>query len=330
VAEPTTYQEVYDKSYNDAIARGDSPSEARTAAIAAADRWSKEYDPAGILEEVRKSAPGTNLGIGLALLSDKTYGSQLMEVFKIWRKDKNKALDLLNKSKWAQLPKDARDNYLLKLERSDIYKTQLENFKAKINKILTEEGYDKLDDKTLEDAFLAGKDDEAILREALAGFKFKPGVTGGEIGANYDTLRNIARRNGVAETMLPSVLGFETVEDVIKAIQGGERIDTFERKIRSYAKTAMPDYVKGLLDEGQDLADIIGPYKAVMVDELELPYNSVDVTDRYMQEALAKNTNLADFRRMLRRDTRWQYTDKAKQEVSSAALNVLRDFGFQG
>ena len=92
----------------------------------------------------------------------------------------------------------------------------------------------------------------------------------------------------------------------------------------------MPDYVKGLLDEGQDLADIIGPYKAVMVDELELPYNSVDVTDRYMQEALAKNTNLADFRRMLRRDTRWQYTDKAKQEVSSVALNVLRDFGFQG
>jgi hypothetical protein len=92
----------------------------------------------------------------------------------------------------------------------------------------------------------------------------------------------------------------------------------------------MPDYVKGLLDEGQDLADIIGPYKAVMVDELELPYNSVDVTDRYMQEALAKNTNLADFRRMLRKDTRWQYTDRAKQEVSSAALNVLRDFGFQG
>lgn len=330
MAEPTTYQEVYDKSYNDAIARGDSPSEARTAATAAADRWSKEYDPAGILEEVRKAAPGTNLGIGLALLSDRTYGPQLMEVFKTWRKDKNKALDLLNKSRWAQLPKDARDNYLLKLERSDIYRNQLDTFKARINKILTEEGYDKLDDQALESAFLAGKDDETILREALTGFKFKPGVTGGQIGANYDTLRNIAKRNGVAETMLPSVLGFETVDDVIKAIQGGERIDTFERKIRNYAKTAMPDYVKGLLDEGQDLADIVGPYKAVMVDELELPYNSVDVTDRYMQEALAKNINLADFRRMLRKDSRWQFTDRARQEVSGAALNVLRDFGFQG
>ncbi len=76
--------------------------------------------------------------------------------------------------------------------------------------------------------------------------------------------------------------------------------------------------------------DIVGPYKAVMVDELELPYNSVVLTDRYLQDALAKQTNLADFRRTLRRDSRWQYTDKARQEVSSAALQVLRDFGFQG
>lgn len=330
MAEPTTYQEVYDKAYKDAIARGDSPSEANASAKANADNWSKEYDPAGILEEVRKAAPGTNLGIGLALLSDKTYGSQLMEVFKIWRKDKNKALDLLNRSKWAQLPKDARDNYLLKLERSDIYKSQLADFKSRINKILVSEGYDKLDDKALEDAFLAGKEDEAILRDALAGFKFKPGVTGGEIGANYNTLLTLARRNGISENMLPTVLGFDTADDIIRAIQGGERIDTFERKLRNYAKTAMPDYVKGLLDQGQDLEDIIGPYKAVMVDELELPYNSVNVTDRYLQEALAKQTNLADFRRMLRKDTRWQYTDKARQEVSTSALNVLRDFGFQG
>jgi hypothetical protein len=330
VAEPTTYQEVYDKAYQDALKRGLTTSEANAAAKGVADNWSKEYDPAGILEEVRKSPEGAKLGIGLALLSDKKYGAQLMEVFRIWRKDKNKALDLLNKSGWAQLNKDARDNYSLMLERGDIYKNLLANFKVKINKILTEEGYDKLDDKALEDAFLSGKDEATILREALTGFKFKKGVTGGTIGTNYDTLVKAARRNGISESMLPNVLGFETVDDIIKAIQGGENINTFERKIRTYAKTAMPDYVKGLLDEGQDLEDIVGPYKAVMVDELELPYNSVVLTDRYLQDALAKQTNLADFRRTLRRDSRWQYTDKARQEVSSAALQVLRDFGFQG
>lgn len=330
MAEPTTYQEVFDKAYKEAIARGDSPSEANLRAKSVADNWSKEYDPAGILKEVRESPEGAKLGIGLALLSDKKYGTQLMEVFRIWRKDKNRALDLLNKSAWAQLNKEARDNYSLMLERGDIYKNLLTNFKERINKLLVAEGFDKLDDKTLEDAFLSGKDDEALLREALSSFKFKKDITGGEIGANYNTLRNIARRNGIAETMLPSVLGFDTVEDIIKAIQGGERIDTFERKLRNYAKTAMPDYVKGLLDQGQDLEDIIGPYRSVMSDELELPYNSIDITDRYMQEGLAKNTNLADFRRMLRKDTRWQYTDRARQEVSSATLGILRDFGFQG
>ena len=330
MAEPTSYQEVYDKAYKDAINSGDSPSEAGLRAKSVADNWSKEYDPAGILEEVRKSPEGAKLGIGLALLSDKKYGTQLMEVFRTWRKDKNKALDLLNKSSWAQLNKDARDNYSLMLERGDIYKNLLTNFKVKINKILTQEGYDKLDDKALEDAFLAGKDDEDILREALAGFKFKKDVTGGAIGTNYDTLIKVARRNGITESMLPNVLGFESADEIIRAIQGGERIDTFERKLRSYAKTAMPDYVKGLLDEGQDLEDIVGPYRAVMVDELELPYNSVVLTDRYLQDALAKQTNLADFRRTLRADTRWQYTDKARQEVSTAALDILRDFGFQG
>jgi len=37
-----------------------------------------------------------------------------------------------------------------------------------------------------------------------------------------------------------------------------------------------------------------------------------------------------DFKRAIRKDTRWQYTDNAREEVSNIALNVLRDFGFQG
>jgi len=40
--------------------------------------------------------------------------------------------------------------------------------------------------------------------------------------------------------------------------------------------------------------------------------------------------NLFDFKKALRQDQRWQYTDQARQDVSATALNVLRDFGFQG
>jgi len=39
---------------------------------------------------------------------------------------------------------------------------------------------------------------------------------------------------------------------------------------------------------------------------------------------------LFDFKRTLRQDNRWQYTQSARDEVSSGALKVLQDFGFMG
>ena len=330
MAEPTSYQEAYDIAYQAAIARGDSPSEANAAATASANNWSKQSDPLNILADVRKTPQGAALGIGLALLSDKKYGAELMSILKTWRTNPTKALDDLYKSAWGRLTADARENYNLFLEKSDTYFAELQKFKDSINRALVEEGYDKLTDAALEEYFKSGKTEADIFRDVAKTFKFAPGKVGGQIGKTYDTLKITARRNGISENMIPTVLGFGTIEEVIAAIQGGESIDTFERKFRTYAKTAMPDYVKGLLDEGIDLDEVINPYRSVMVDELELPYNSIDVTDKYIQEALSKQVSLADFRRSLRKDNRWQYTDKAKEEVSSAVLGILRDFGFQG
>jgi hypothetical protein len=57
----------------------------------------------------------------------------------------------------------------------------------------------------------------------------------------------------------------------------------------------------------------------------------ISLDDPTLSMALGKEEmTLADFRRNLRKDSRWQYTDNAREEVSSAALGVLRDFGFQG
>jgi hypothetical protein len=43
-----------------------------------------------------------------------------------------------------------------------------------------------------------------------------------------------------------------------------------------------------------------------------------------------KELPIYEFQRQLRKDSRWQYTNQAKEEVSDVALKVLRDFGFQG
>jgi hypothetical protein len=60
--------------------------------------------------------------------------------------------------------------------------------------------------------------------------------------------------------------------------------------------------------------------------------NSIDLNDPLLRSAITDkgDMNIYDFKKALRADSRWQYTEQARQDVSTAALQVLRDFGFQG
>lgn len=271
----------------------------------------------------------TNLGIGEALLNDPTYGDELRKVFELYKTNKTAAIDALFKTKFAKLDTDARSRYVTKLENSDLYKQGLKNWLIGIKKQLKQQG-STLTDQQLEDYYIRGIDEATIFDEALAGTKFEPGKTGGSQAEFYNDLLRVATANGISTTLLPKVLGFDTVDQVIKELQTGASIEDFRQKIRNYAKAAVPEWAKKLIDQGSDLTDIISPYRATMADELELPYTSIDVTDSSIQNALSSNMSLADMRKQLRQDSRWQYTDKAKESVSNAALKVLKDFGFQG
>lgn len=271
----------------------------------------------------------TNLGIGEALLDDKIYGAELKKVFELYKTNQVAAADLLFKTKWAKLDTDVRDRYLLKLENSDLYKERLRSWLLGIKPKLKQDGL-TLTDEQLEDYYKRGIDDLTIFDEARSGSKFEPGKTGGSQADLYNQILRTATANGISTTLLPKVLGFDSIDQVIKELQTGASLDDFNQKIRNYAKAAVPEWAKKLIDQGSDLTDIISPYRATMADELELPYTSIDVTDAAVQNALSSNMSLAEMRKQLRQDTRWQYTDKAKESVSTAALKVLRDFGFQG
>jgi len=271
----------------------------------------------------------TNLGIGEALLFDKIYGDELRKVFDLYKTNKVAAADLLFKTKWAKLDTDVRDRYLMKLENSDLYKERLRSWLLGIKPKLKQDGL-TLTDAQLEDYYKRGIDDVTIFDEARTGSKFGPGKTGGTQATNYNALLSVATRNGISTSLLPKVLGFDTIDEVLRDLQTGASIDDFTQKIRNYAKTAMPDYVKKLIDQGQDLTDIINPYRATISDVLEIPYNSIDVTDKNIQNALASNISLAELRKQLRKDDRWQYTDTARSEVANVTRQVLQDFGFMG
>jgi hypothetical protein len=60
--------------------------------------------------------------------------------------------------------------------------------------------------------------------------------------------------------------------------------------------------------------------------------DQIDLNDPLLRSAITDkgDMNLYDFKKALKTDNRWQYTEQARKDVSTAALSVLRDFGFQG
>ncbi len=279
------------------------------------------------------------LGLAAALLNDPLYGEKadpfMAEVFSLFEKDPLKAREILNyKTKFGKLNSTAQIRYINKLQDEPTFLNTQADWLSKISKQLRQRGIPFTEDK-LKELYLTGKSENVIIDELIKGTSFTGGpaditTPGGTAGERYNKLLATARRNGVSIEMLPKVLGFTSIDEILDQLEFGESLAVYDQRIRNYAKTAMPEYVKSLLDQGQDLQDVIAPYVATYSDELEVPYTSIDVTNKYVQDALSKNMNLSDFRRALRQDPNWAYTDKAKREVSTSALQVLRDFGFQG
>jgi hypothetical protein len=88
-----------------------------------------------------------------------------------------------------------------------------------------------------------------------------------------------------------------------------------------------------LLSQGYNLDQVFQPYRQTMANILEIgDPDQIDLNDPVLRMAITDkgDMNLYDFKKALRQDSRWQYTAQAKEDVSTAALQVLRDFGFQG
>jgi len=139
------------------------------------------------------------------------------------------------------------------------------------------------------------------------------------------SLADTIRANGLA---LPQ----SQIDQWTTDIQNGTNIDVVKNKIRSIAANGMPDHIKQLLNTGVDLESVYAPYKSTMAAVLEVPSTNITLNDPLLRSAIGpdKEMSLYDFQKALRKDPRWQYTNNAKDEVSSSVTKVLQDFGFQG
>lgn len=178
------------------------------------------------------------------------------------------------------------------------------------------------------DSALEG-DANQIRDKILARFSYKPDtILGGAAGTNLNELRQTAKANGLN---LDEVYG-DKMNDWLKRIAQGESIETFKSLLRDRAAIGLPDKVGNLLRQGLDLEDVYDPYRKIMASVLELEPDSINLTDPTLTSAFGADRELPlyEFKRLLRKDPRWQYTNNAREDVSTAALQVLRDFGFQG
>jgi len=166
------------------------------------------------------------------------------------------------------------------------------------------------------------------------------GTTGfsGQALQNYQTLQGIAKANGFTlKDILPNVSALTAGGDMETAVlrglaDGSLDINRISQDARMLAAQGQPQYVRGLLSQGYDLQDIYAPYRSTMASTLEIDPNTIDLNDPTLRAAITDkgDMNMYDYKKTLRQDNRWQYTGAAKQDVSNAALGVLRDFGFQG
>jgi hypothetical protein len=138
-------------------------------------------------------------------------------------------------------------------------------------------------------------------------------------------LQTTARNNGL--TLMPN-----QIESFKTRLKNGESLDVIKNSIRAIAANTMPDNVRKLMDSGNDLADVYQPYRQSMAAVLEIPYDKIDLSDPTLTDAITDKGNMTifDFKKSLRKDPRWQYTDNARETISSGLTQVLKDFGFMG
>lgn len=173
---------------------------------------------------------------------------------------------------------------------------------------------------------------DSQVRDYLAGYvRMKNGVFYGEAADTAEALRETAWRNGVR-------ISSTTLQSYARAIARGDAsVDEYKTKIRKSAASLAPDHADQLA-AGQDLYDIAQPYMQTMASTLEIPATDIDLFDRNVRSALSNRDSkgrpvtktLWEFERDLRQDSRWLKTNKARDEMSSTARQVLSTFGFQG
>jgi hypothetical protein len=195
--------------------------------------------------------------------------------------------------------------------------------------------------RTAENMYITnqGIEDSMTIDFLAASIRPVAGMIGGQLTEgysgqalkDYQAIQSVARSNGFrVKDIVP---GGQTERQVLQGIATG-KIDAnrLAQDARKLAAQGQPQYVRELLSQGYNLDQVFAPYRQTMANLLEINEDEIDLNDTTLRSAISDkgDMNLYDFKKTLKADKRWQYTENAKSEVSDITLKILRDFGFQG
>jgi hypothetical protein len=227
------------------------------------------------------------------------------------------------------------------------YEMQIDRIEANLKKRAVQIGSAAASDpvalrKAAENLYITNRSEDQSFVDDFLAASIRPvaGMIGGQVTEgysgqaldNYQELVKTARRNGFQVSDI--IPGGSNEQQVLRDIASGRLdINRVISDARKLAAQGQPQYVRDLLSQGYNLDQVFAPYRQTMAAVLEIgDPEQIDLNDPLLRSAITDkgDMNLYDFRKQLRQDNRWQYTAQAKEDVSTAALQVLRDFGFQG
>jgi hypothetical protein len=110
-----------------------------------------------------------------------------------------------------------------------------------------------------------------------------------------------------------------------------------DNDLQARAKSFAPGLAR-FIDQGQTLREAADPWLKAIADTWEMDIDQVDLNDDYVQRAINMQDekgnfttmNLYDTKKLARRSSKWDTTQTAKEEKTSIASRILKDFGFMG
>lgn len=152
----------------------------------------------------------------------------------------------------------------------------------------------------------------------------------GVAGQTQDSVNQLINANG-----LKGFISDTAARQWMKQLVSGETtLDQINSNIRAKAGTIYTAF-KPLMDENptMSLTDVASPYLKVYSDMLEIPTGQLNVKDALSKASYTTDKgvtalyNVFDFEKSLRKDPRFQYTQKAAGEAQNLAYTFARSFG---